>query len=185
MSDNPKMSSIQIPNGTVIEICDSNSKNSIIGLEKTLCKGIITGDTNLLNIDYDVDDYAYVENSTYYADGIHKVLSQINFNSSINGKLDSDIITFDEYHNVFAKRFTYKQNHLNQGTISANFDSFGTGFYAASKATNAPNQTNNAWMVLSFNVANMYGFQIAIGYSPSEVYARRCWSGWTSWVKLS
>lgn len=57
-----------------------------------------------------------------------------------------------------------------------------------STTTHLPNTTNTAWIVMSFvwyEGGNNFGFQIAFGYSPNEVYSRRAWAGWENWVKLS
>ncbi len=53
---------------------------------------------------------------------------------------------------------------------------------------NLPNTSNLAWVVTCTNAYDevaTFGMQIAIGYNPPEVYARRRWGTWTEWVKLS
>jgi hypothetical protein len=60
---------------------------------------------------------------------------------------------------------------------------------ATGTMTNAPNDTNFGWIVMTSGGKDgsyAYKFQLAIGYNPTEVYVRRWWgTSWQAWVKLN
>lgn len=107
-----------------------------------------------------------------------------NGNLTDSGKSPTDI------QNLITSLNTKATIGLWAGIISdADFNDLPYGLAAAAGTmTNAPNSTNAAWVIFTSggsSSGNKFTMQIAIGYSPAEVYARRQWGTWSGWAKLN
>ena len=74
------------------------------------------------------------------------------------------------------------------GDYSGDLNNFKCGMVLTNnQTTNVPDTSNAAWIVFSdvkLYEGNAFGIQLAFGFNPSVIYARRRWATWKEWKRI-